>query len=120
MRTSPNRNLTEVALTGMRFHTCVGILPHERTVPQPLEVDLVVRHRFDTDNVLDYRRLYDATRAVIEAGPLTYLELFAEALATQALAIDGIVSCRVTVRKPHVALGGPLAHASVAIERTHE
>jgi dihydroneopterin aldolase len=115
-----HRNLTEVALVDMRFHTCVGILPHERNSTQPLEVDLIVRHTLGSDDVLDYRVLYDATRATIEAGPLTYLELLAESLADQALAINGVTWCRVTVRKPHVALGGPLAHASVSIERTRE
>ena len=112
-------SLTEVALIGTRFHACVGILPHERTVAQPLEVDLVVRHTLRTDDVLDYRVLYDAIRTTIDAGPLTYLERIAEAVADRALAIGGVVWCRVTVRKPHVALGGPLAHASVSVERSH-
>jgi len=112
--------LTEVALIGMRFHTCVGILPHERTLAQPLEVDLVVRHALRLHEVLDYRALYDATRATVEAGPLTYLEHIAESLAARVLAMDGPTWCRVTIRKPHVALGGPLAFASVAIERSHE
>lgn len=120
VRNSPNRQLTEVALMGMRFHTCVGILPHERNAAQPLEVDLVVRHSLGASEVLDYRALYDTTRSTIDAGPLTYLELIAESLAEQSLAISGVVWCRVTVRKPHVALGGPLSHASVSIERTRE
>lgn len=110
--------LTEVALIGMRFHACVGILPHERSIAQPLEVDLVVRHSLPSDDVLDYRVLYHATRTTIEAGPLTYLERIAESLADHALSIGGIEWCRVTVRKPHVALGGPLAHASVCVERS--
>ena len=59
-----------------------------------------------------------ATRTTIEAGPLTYLERIAESLADHALSIGGIEWCRVTVRKPHVALGGPLAHASVSVERS--
>jgi Dihydroneopterin aldolase len=120
VRNSPNRQLTEVALMGMRFHTCVGILPHERSEAQPLEVDLVVRHTLGSADVLDYRVLYDATRSTIEAGPLTYLELIAESLAEQSLAIDGVAWCRVTVRKPHVTLGGPLAHASVSVERARD
>ena len=120
MRPALEPSLTEVALIGMRFHTCVGILPHERNAAQPLEVDLVVRHNRGTDNVLDYRTLYDATRATIEAAPLTYLELIAESLARRALEVDGVAWCRITVRKPHVALGGPLQHASVSIERTRE
>lgn len=120
VRKSPNQDLTEVALTGMRFHVCVGILPFERDAAQPLEIDLVVRHMLGADDVLDYRVLYDATRATIDKGPLTYLELIAESLADRALAIGGVAWCRVTVRKPHVSLGGPLAHASVTIERTRD
>ena len=104
----------------MQFHVCVGILPHERERPQPLEVDLVVRHDADRPQVLDYRELYDTTRATIESDALTYLEGLAESLASRALAIDGVLWCRVVVRKPHVALGGPLAHAQVAVERTRD
>ena len=102
---APDPHLTEVALMGMRFHTCVGILPHERNEAQPLEVDLIVRHKRGTENVLDYRALYEATRITIEPGPLTYLELIADSLSTRALEIDGVIWCRVSVRKPHVALG---------------
>ena len=105
MRTVPpslETSVTEIALVGMRFHACVGILPHEANVAQPLEVDLMVRHTLRTDDVLDSRVLYDAARATIEDGPLTYLERIAESLADRALSIGGVVWCRVTVRKPHV------------------
>lgn len=117
---SPDRTLTEVALIGMRFHTCVGILPQERDAAQPLELDLVVRHDRGASHILDYRELYESTRSLIASEPLTYLELIAESLAERALTVDGVTWCRVTVRKPHVALGGPLMHAAVSIERTRE
>jgi FolB domain-containing protein len=108
----------EISLAGMQFHVCVGILPFERETPQPLEVDLVVRYELHADGVLDYRDLYDATRDTIESGPLTYLEPLAESIAARALALHGVTWCRVAIRKPHVALGGPLAHAQVAVERS--
>lgn len=108
---------TEIALMGMRFHARVGILPLEREAPQPLEVDLVVRHASDRREVLDYRALYEATREIVDTDPLTYLEPFAEALAMHTLAMDGVTWCRVAVRKPHVTLGGPLAYAQVSVER---
>ena len=107
----------EVALMGMRFHVCVGILPHEREVPQPLELDVVVRHE-GSAGLLDYRRLYELTRAHVETNELTYIEPLAEAIAAQLLVLDGVTWCRVAVRKPHVALGGPLLHAQVAVERS--
>jgi dihydroneopterin aldolase len=109
---------TEVSLMGMRFHVCVGILPHEREMSQPLEVDLVVRHAAREQDVLDYRELYEATRATIGSDPLTYLEPLAEAIATRALAFEGVNWCRVALRKPQVALGGPLDYAQISIERT--
>lgn len=102
----------------MRFHVRVGVLPHEREIPQPLEVDLTVRHEAMRSGVLDYRDLYEATRASVETDPLTYLEPLAESLAARALQIDAVSWCRVAIRKPHVAIGGPLAHAQVVIERT--
>ena len=111
-------SLTEVALDGMRFNVRVGILPHERELPQPLEVDLVVRHGMGANAVLDYRDLYEAARSCVADGELTYLELVAEAIASRALALTGVEWCRVTIRKPHVSLGGPLDHARVTIERS--
>ncbi|MDB4891118.1 MAG: hypothetical protein JWL61_2973, partial [Gemmatimonadetes bacterium] len=49
---------------------------------------------------------------------LTYLEPFAESLASRVLMLKGVTWCRVAVRKPQVALGGPLAFAQVAVEWT--
>jgi dihydroneopterin aldolase len=105
----------------MRFHALVGVLAHERELPQPLEVDVTVQldsaMRGDQP-ALDYRALYAATARVVGAGPLDYLERAAERIAAAALALDGVTGARVAVRKPHVAIGGPLAHAEVTVERT--
>ena len=110
---------TEVALDGMRFNVRVGILPHERELAQPLEVDLSVRHDMGANAVLDYRDLYECARAAIAEGELGYLEIIAEDIAARALLLTGVRSCRVVVRKPHVSLGGPLDHARITIERTN-
>ena len=108
---------TEITLRAMRFHALVGILPHERTTAQPIEVDLTVTVSDGTD-VVDYRRLYDATAGVIDAGHIDYLEEIADRVATHAFAVSNRVTrARVAVRKPHVALGGPLAYAEVRVER---
>lgn len=118
------RASTEITLRGMRFHALVGILPHERTNAQPIEVDLVVtvdsvgRTEHGGESVVDYRRLYDATASVVDAGHIEFLEDIAERVAGHAFATSDRVSrARVAVRKPHVALGGPLAYAEVRIDR---
>lgn len=111
------RPATEITLRAMRFHALVGILPHERTHPQPIEIDLVVTVG-DGDAVVDYRRLYEATSVVIGSGHIDFLEDIAERVAAGALAAsDRVTRARVAVRKPHVALGGPLAYAEVRIDR---
>jgi len=108
---------TEITLRAMRFHALVGILPHEREHPQPIEIDLEVAV-VDGDGVVDYRRLYEAASGVVAAGHIDFLEDIAERVAASALAVsDRVTRARVAVRKPHVALGGPLAYAEVRIER---
>lgn len=107
----------EITLRAMRFHALVGILPHERTVAQPIEVDLRVRVA-PGDIVVDYRALYELVAGVINAGPIDFLEQIADRIANAAVAHnDRVRAARVAVRKPHVALSGPLAYAEVVVER---
>ena len=102
----------------MRFHARVGILPHERELPQPLEIDVDAWREGARTSVLDYRSLYDATAAVVAGDALLYLEDIASRVADATLAAGDVSRVRVAVRKPHVALPGPLAHAGVVLERT--
>jgi 7,8-dihydroneopterin aldolase/epimerase/oxygenase len=109
--------MREVALDGMRFHALIGILPHEHTTPQPIEIDLRVRVSV-SDAVVDYRALYDATARVVQSGHIDYLEEIADRVADAAFAHSATISeARVSVRKPHVSLPGPLAYAEVVVER---
>lgn len=111
------RSMNEITLRGMRFHVLVGVLPHEREHPQPLEVDLTV-HIADGKGVLDYRGLYAAAADVLSGGHLDYLEEVGDRIARAAVSVsERVIHARVAVRKPHVALGGPLDHVEVVVER---
>ena len=114
---APTSSRLEITLAGMRFHVRVGILPHERTLAQPLEIDVSVRRVPGADVPLDYRELYSRTRACVEREPLEYLETVAGEIAASLLALDGVASVRVAVRKPHVMLDGPLRHAEIVLEQ---
>lgn len=105
-----------VTLAGLRFHALVGILPHERELAQPLELD-VTAWPAAPDAVLDYRALYAAAADAVAAQPLAYIEDVAGAVAARVLADGSAARVRVAVRKPHVALPGPLAYAEVVLER---
>jgi dihydroneopterin aldolase len=108
-----------ISLVGMRFHVRIGILSHERIHAQPLEIDVAVT-RPDDAPLLDYRALYSMASGVVSAEPLDYLEQVAAAVVDGALALPAVTHVRVAVRKPHVTLDGPLAHAEVVMERTRE
>ena len=108
----------EITLRAMRFHALVGILPHERELEQPIEIDVTARLG-DGEEIVDYRRLYDAAASVFADGPIDFLEEIAERVANRMLEDHRrIASVRVAVRKPQVALGGPLAYVEVAVDQT--
>lgn len=109
----------EITLHGMRFHALIGILEHERTVPQPLEIDLTVRCRADAA-ILDYRRLYETVERIVRVGPIDFLETIAERVARTVLDDERVRQARVAVRKPHVALPGPLAYAEVVVRQERD
>jgi dihydroneopterin aldolase len=110
--------MLEITLRGMRFHALVGILDHERTVAQPIEIDLLVRVTEESaSSVVDYRVMYNIASAAV-AGHTDYLEQIADRIAGAALAMHTRVqSARVAVRKPHVSFPGPLDCAEVVIDR---
>ena len=105
----------------MRFQARVGVLPHEREHPQPIEVDLTVWHQrtgvATLSTTIDYRALYAEAARVVGAN-LELLESIGEQIADRVLAGHAVARVRVAVRKPHVALPGPLAYAEVVVDRT--
>jgi dihydroneopterin aldolase len=115
-----------ITLKGMRFHTRVGLLPHEAHVAQPLELDLTVylslRRAGATDSpsaLLDYRTLYDAVAQTIGASHHRLLEGLCERIAEAVLALEAVETVRVAARKPHAPISGPLDYVEVIIEREH-
>jgi|SRR5690242_10448893 len=116
-QTPPPTEEREITLRAMRFHALIGILEHERTVRQPIEVDLTVRCSV-TGGILDYRRLYEMVERIVGAGPIDYLETAADRITRAAFEDPRIHRTRVAVRKPHVALPGPLAYAEVVVRRS--
>ena len=103
----------------MRFYPRVGVLPHEAEYPQPLEVDLTVWLAGASAGApaVDYRELYELTASAVSGEPLGYIESLAADVVARALARERVVGARAAVRKPHVALPGPLDYAEVVVER---
>ena len=108
-----------ISLVGMRFHVRVGILPHEREHPQPLEIDVRVTRADDAADLLDYRSLYELAAERVAREPLDYIEDFAASIADGVMQLPQVTHALIAVRKPHVMLDGPLAYAEVVVERAH-
>jgi len=121
--------MTEDAITlrGMRFHTLVGLLPHEEHIPQPLELDvtayLSLRRVGVTDSpkaLLDYRSLYRLVAETVGTSHHRLLEALCELIAGKVLALDNVDRVRVAARKPHAPIPGPLESVEVVIERVRQ
>jgi len=114
-----------ITLRGMKFHTLVGVLPHEGEFAQPLELDvtayLSLRAVGEADEPrmrLDYRTLYEVVADTVNgASRHRLLEALCEAIAQAALALEGVERVRVSARKPHAPIPGPLESVEVSIER---
>jgi dihydroneopterin aldolase len=116
-----------ITLRGMKFHTLVGLLPHEGKFPQPLELDvtayLSLRRVGESDEPamgLDYRELYATVSSCVGNSHHKLLEGLCERIARAVLELEGVARVHVAARKPHAPIPGPLDAVEVAIERTRE
>lgn len=111
----------------MRFHAIVGDLPHEREIPQPIEVDVEIETDVAAaaasdglEDALDYRSVHRAVSDAV-AGDSTaaprLLETLASRIAERVGGIDRVEAVVVRVRKPHAALPGPVDVVEVEVER---
>lgn len=108
----------------MRFMGRHGYYEHELEHPQPFEVDVELVLNLqpagvddDLTRTIDYGRVYDIVRQIVESTSFRLLEAIAEAISHELLARFEVREVGVRVRKPAVQLGGPLDHAAVEIWR---
>jgi dihydroneopterin aldolase len=81
-----------ITLSRMRFNACHGALPREKTQPQPWEVSVTLElplheagRSDDLTRTIDYRRIHDAVRGVMEGAPVNLAETLAHRIADDLL-----------------------------------
>ena len=102
--TSGNQTLT---LTGLRFDANLGILEHEKTAPQPIQVDAelnlgpqpLLPRDDDISNVLDYRKVRKIIIDECTAEHVNLLESLIGKLAHRLLQLHGVKGVRVKIAK---------------------
>ena len=112
-----------ILLEGLRLECILGDLPHERTFPQELFLDLELTcdelpaTRTDAlADTVDYVAVAERVRTTLVAARCRMIERAAQLAAEAAFACDPrIRAIRVTLRKPH-ALPGVVA--GVRLSRT--
>jgi 7,8-dihydroneopterin aldolase/epimerase/oxygenase len=111
-------------LHNLRLHGRHGYYDHELERPQPFEVDIELLLNLqpagiddDLTKTIDYGRVYDVVRQVVESTSYRLLEALAEAISHEILAGFAVVEVGVRIRKPAVQLGGTVDYAAVEIWR---
>lgn len=103
----PNQGLQVLSLTGLRFDANLGILEHEKTDPQPIQVDAELNQGTqpllpcddDIDHVLDYRKVRKIIIDECTAEHVNLLESLIGKLAHRLLKLPGVLGVRVKITK---------------------
>jgi len=96
-----------LTLTGLRFNANLGILDHEKTAPQPIQVDAELNRGAqpllpsddDIRHVLDYRKVRQIIIAECTAEHVNLLETLIGKLANRLLQLPGVIGVRVKIVK---------------------
>ena len=115
----------QIEISGLRAVTIVGALPHEREIPQPLEIDL----SFDVDlhdpgrtdelgDTVHYGLVADRVVAVVEESKDILLERLVARIADEVLAFDRVEAVEVRLTKVRPPLAVDAVSTSVRIRRT--
>lgn len=114
-----------IELRGLRLAAVVGVLPHERSTAQPLELDLDVVVDLaaagasdDLSDTVDYGALCQAVDDIVSGSRFGLLEALAEAVAATVLAQDPrIAAAVVAVRKLRPPVAQHLDTSGVRLTR---
>ena len=115
-----------IELRGLRVDAICGVLPHERTTPQPLEIDVDLLADLaragasdDLADTIDYGAVTAEVDRVATTLQPMLLEHLAEQIAAAVLALDArIAGVDVAVRKLEPPVPQRLATSGVRISRS--
>ncbi|MEK7292900.1 MAG: dihydroneopterin aldolase [Actinomycetota bacterium] len=113
-----------IEIRGLLVTTVVGVLPHERTMAQPLRIDLDLfvdlRDAGRTDELTDtanYGTVAERVAEVVRASKDLLLERLADRVAQMVLRIDRVETVDVTVTKLRPPVPEQLESTAVRIRR---
>lgn len=104
---NPTEGIQILALTGLRFAANLGILDHEKSAPQPIQVDAelslgrqpLAPRDDDINHVLDYRRVRQIIIDECTAEHVNLLESLIGKLAHRLMLLPGVLGVRIKIAK---------------------
>ena len=104
---APQAGTQTLTLSGLRFVANLGILVHEKTSPQPIQVDAelnqgtqpLLPHNDDIEHVLDYRHVRQIIIDECTAEHVNLLEALIGKLAHRLMQLPGVIGVRVKIAK---------------------
>ncbi len=114
-----------IVLSRMRFDGRHGVTAAEQARPQPFEIDVELVTDLqaagiedDLGQTVDYSRVFEICRDLVESTTFRLLEAIAEGIAHEVLVAMPVDEVGVRVRKMQPPLDGQLDYAGVEIWRT--
>lgn len=108
----------------MMFYGYHGVYPYERQHGQRLYFDLELSLALDlagkSDDLtktVDYTKVYDVVKGIVENEQYQLLEALAEKIAQEILLFPAIQSVKIKVRKPLVPVPGQIDYMEIEIIR---
>jgi 7,8-dihydroneopterin aldolase/epimerase/oxygenase len=113
-----------IILDAMVFSGTHGVYEEEQQNPQPFEVDVELALNLqpaglsdDLTQTIDYAKVFDTCRQIVESTRFNLVEALAEAIAHELLAGFAADEVTIRIRKPQVRLGGTIHGAGIEIRR---
>jgi len=113
--------LAKIFIRDMDLEALVGIYDHEKTTPQPLRINIELGVREgrasltgDIDDTVDYEKIADGIRDIVDSGHVGLLETLAEKIADFCMTTQLVMTATVRLEKLKAVPGT----AGVGIEIT--
>ena len=114
-----------IEVRGLVVTTVVGVLPHERTIAQPLQIDLDLHvdlrdagRTDDLSDTADYGDVAERVAAVVRESKDTLLERLADRVAEMLVTIDRVEAADVKITKLRPPIPEQLDSTAVHIHRS--
>jgi len=116
--------MDRIRIAGLRELGIHGVLPEEKTRPQPFEVDIEMvvdltraSETDDLDDTVDYGAVCEAVSRVVASERYQLLERLAARIAEVCSVDARVQQVSVTVRKLHPPVRAMVDHVAVLLDR---